>query len=66
MVEDFELAAFFDLNEPVERLPRTDELVALDKAFECSDFGLAESPSNRDEDVTEISIERGKVVRKYR
>jgi hypothetical protein len=68
MAEDLELAAAFGLSDGITQQPRCENFVALDKAFEGVDYLLpdADSFTKNDADLVEISIENGKVVRKYR
>jgi hypothetical protein len=66
---DLELSALFDLNDSPVQQPRCENFVALDKAFECVDYQLPDAVNaftKNDADLVEISIENGRVVRKYR
>jgi len=67
MAEDLELNAMFELAQPVAPMPRSCQLMRLDDFFEADDYGINTTESSqRDEDVTEIFISQGRVVRKYR
>ena len=66
MAEDLELNALFELSQPITRLPRTGELTRMDDFFESCDYGIESASLQRDEDMTEIFISSGRVVRKYR
>ena len=65
---DLALLGFED-DEPVPQPPRTDDLEALDDAFESTDFAIAEAEtfakrsSADDVDVIVMQLPRGKVAR---
>jgi hypothetical protein len=63
---DLELAAAFNLSDTVVSLPSCADFQPLDKMFESADYGLEPVLSKEaDSDLVEISIENGKVFRKY-
>ena len=64
---DLELAAAFNLSDMVVSLPSCADFQPLDKMFESADYGLEPVLSKgADSDLVEISIENGRVFRKYR
>lgn len=63
---DLELAAAFNLSDTVVLLPSCADFTRFDDFFEKMDYGIAIASLQRDEDVTEIFISQGRVVRKYR
>ena len=65
MAEDLELNALFNLNDSPVQQPRCNSFERLDTFFANQDYGIATESVQRDEDLQEISIENGRVVRKY-
>lgn len=63
---DLELSALFNLNDSPVQQPRCADFTRFDDFFEKMDYGVATASLQRDEDMTEIFISGGKVVRKFR